>query len=107
MYQARRRGPLDLLTSRRLEDDAGNPVPLTEGLRRIYDRASEIDHVVMDMRVFDTEAGYFVCIELNVNLWWPCGLYYFDESTNRLIELYTFDAKEITGLRVRNIGLLK
>lgn len=86
-----------------LTDAEGNPIESTPVIDRIFAEAAELDHSILKMYIIRREEHHFPVIELNVNMWWPCGLYYYDQTSNRLIELYTYDATEITGLKIRNL----
>lgn len=58
-------------------------------------------HDVMALQLLQTCGEAFLCTELNVNLWSPYELYWYDQQNDRLIELYTFDGLEVVGLRIR------
>ena len=81
----------------------GNPIASTPVIDRIFEKVSESDHAILNMYIFRIGERHFPVVELNVNLFWPCTLYYYDEAADRLIELYSYDATEINGLRIRNL----
>lgn len=87
-----------------LTDAEGNPAESTPAIDRIFEKAAQLNHSILKMYIFRMGEHHFPVIELNVNMWWPCGLYYYNQTSDRLIELYTYDATEITGLKIRNPG---
>ena len=50
---------------------------------------------------------YFVFLKLNVNLHTPCELYYYNQQIGKLIELYSFNDRELLGLHVMSVERLK
>lgn len=97
---------LNRLVKIALTDASGNPAESSPIIDRIFEKVSEIDHAVLKTYIFRIGEHHFPVVEPNVNLFSPCTLYYYDQSSDRLIELYTYDATEIIGLRVRNPELL-
>ena len=43
---------------------------------------------------------WFLQIMLNVNLWTPYELYWYNPVSDRLVEMTTFDGKEVVGLEI-------
>jgi hypothetical protein len=58
------------------------------------------------MELIKDGSEYFVYIELNVNWWSPCTLYYYNQDTSKLVELYTFDDEQVTALKIRDLSLI-
>lgn len=75
--------------------------------RRILRRVAELEHDLILVEILDTGSDAFVHVGLNVNLWSPYKLYYYNEEADELVELHTWDGERVTGLRVRNPDLLK
>ena len=73
---------------------------------RVMQQAAKLEHDIMELCIMEAGGHVFLHTELNVNLWCPYELYYYDPVKDRLIELYTFDGLEVIGLRVRNMELL-
>ena len=46
---------------------------------------------------------YFVYVELNVNLWTPCTLYYYAPRESRLYEVDRWDNMEVIGIHIRDM----
>lgn len=86
----------------RLTDEHGDEVEITPDIENIFHFASGIDHAVHDLYILDHKDACLVVVELNVNMWWPCRLYHYDPATTQFTQLYTYDATEIIGLRIRN-----
>ena len=58
-------------------------------------------------RILDVSSEYFVFLKLNVNLHTPCDLYYYNQQIGKLIELYSFNDRELLGLHVMSVERLK
>lgn len=87
-------------------DEDGEPVPRTRTLMRILQAASWLEHDLFTVRILQAGEAYFLYVELNVNWWLPCTLYWYDPARNGLVELCEFDSKETVGLRVRDLSQL-
>ena len=90
----------------RILDESGNNVFVTEEFMDIVRLAAQIDHDVMTLKIMKTAVCTFVYIELNVNLWSPCELYYYHPDTRSLSKLYTWDDEVVTKIKVLNPHLL-
>lgn len=88
------------------EDEDGNKVEITPIISDIFKEALAIDHDLFAMRIFKVDDEYFVYTELNVNIWYPCTLYYYNQEASKLIELYSFDDEEITGIKIHSLDSL-
>jgi len=89
-------------------DDNGNRIPNTDPLvDAVMHQAAKLEHDIMELRMLQTGGETFLYTELNVNLWCPCELYWYDPVEDRLVELYTFNELEVVGLRVRDVGRVK
>lgn len=86
-----------------LTDSDGNPAKSTPVIDRIFEKAAGIPHGILKMYILRQGEHHFVVAELNVNMFSPCKLFYFDQKRDQLTELYSYDATEVIGLRVRNI----
>ncbi len=95
--------PPNRLVEAALTDESGNPVPITEALQRIFGLASQQEHVITQMRVLRQNEHLFVTIEWNVNFWDPHVLFYYDPAAASLVELYTYDATQVVGLKILNL----
>lgn len=96
---------LNRLDHMALVDEARNQVPVSEMHARIFQRIAELERAVLDIRLIETGGQTFVYLELNVNLWTPCCLYWYDRDADALVLLHKWDAEEVIGLRLRNIAL--
>lgn len=81
----------------------GTPAEITPAEVRIFELAAEQEHVILDMRILRAGEHRFVTIEWNVNFWDPHVVLYYDPSSDRLIELFTYDATKVVGLRSLNL----
>lgn len=86
-------------------DESGERVPNTDPLvDAVMQQAATLEHDIMELRMLRIGEETFLYTELNVNLWCPCELYWYDPAQDRLVELYTFNELEVVGLRVRDMG---
>ena len=60
----------------------------------IFKKIALLEHDLLTVRIFDISGEYFVYVELNVNLWTPCSLYYYNQDSRELIQLFEFSNKE-------------
>ena len=85
-------------------DEAGEPVDITPEIAAVLRAAGKIDHWIWHCRVLQTGGAYFLYVELNVNWWDPCELYWYDPVRDGLVKLCSFDGWETVGLRVRDLS---
>lgn len=90
-----------------LTDENGNNIEITPVITDIINQIKDIDHDTFKIKIFKLDDEYFVYAELNVNLWYPCTLYYYNQEISELIELYKFDDEEITGIKIHSLDPLK
>ena len=90
-----------------LTDENGNNIEITPVITDIINQIKDIDHDTFKMKIFKLDDEYFVYAELNVNLWYPCTLYYYNQEASKLIKLYEFDDEEITGIKIHSLDPLK
>lgn len=86
-----------------LTDASGNPAASTPVIDRIFEKASDLPREILKMYILRQNEHHFVVAELNQTAFVPCKLYYFDPAADQLIELYSYDATEIIGIRIRNL----
>ena len=73
----------------------------------IFAQIATLEHTLFDIRILDVSSEYFVFLKLNVNLHTPCDLYYYNQQIGKLIELYSFNDRELLGLHVMSVERLK
>ena len=73
----------------------------------IFAQIATLEHTLFDIRILDVSSEYFVFLKLNVNLHTPCELYYYNQQIGKLIELYSFNDRELLGLHVMSVERLK
>ncbi|MBQ9952542.1 MAG: hypothetical protein IJO98_10485 [Clostridia bacterium] len=95
--------PPNRLVNVSLLDESGNPAEITGTHRRIFELASQQEHVITKMCILQTEEHHFVTIEWNVNFWDPHVVYYYDPAADTLTELCTYDATQAIGLKILNL----
>ncbi len=88
-----------------LEDSNRYQVSVSETETKVFYKIAELEHDLMDIRFIEISEQIFVYLELNVNLWTPCCLYWYDRDVDALVLLHEWDAEEVVGLRLRNITL--
>ena len=89
-----------------LLDSSGNSVPVTQDMEKLFSCLAQLEHAFLEIQIIETGGEYFAYVQLNVNLWTPCALYHYDRESAALTELYTWDNRKISGLRLRAPGLL-
>ena len=98
---------VNFFAKKELYDIDGKDVEMTPVLSDIMEMVAGIENDIMLMQILKDGDEFFVYTELNVNWWSPCVLYYYDQGSKSLRELYTFDNERIIGLRVRNLDLIR
>ena len=91
----------DQLEADVLTDDEGNEWPIDGEITEIVNAINRLDDhgtTANDLVIADEE--WFVYRELNVNLWSPCELYYYNREEKKMVELYTFNGEVTTGIQV-------
>ena len=81
----------------------GSPAEVSAVESRIFELAAEQEHVILEMRILRAGERRFVTIEWNVNFWDPHVVLYYDPAADRLVELYTYDATQVIGLKSLNL----
>ena len=56
-------------------------------------------HSITSVKILDKNGNYYVRVRLNVNLWCPYELYYFDKDNNKLKLIHTFSEKDVVGIK--------
>lgn len=95
--------PPNRLVQTALVDADGNPVEITEAEARIFTLAAKQEHVIQQMRILRVGEHRFATVEWNVNFWDPHVVLYYDPTADRLVELYTYDATQVVGLKILNL----
>lgn len=98
---------LNHLIHTELTDKNGNKVEITPIISSIFEETAKLEHDIMRMEIIKDNEEYFVFVSLNVNLWTPCTLYYYNQNSSKLIELYTFDYEIVTGIKINDLNTLK
>jgi len=95
--------PPNRLVETALVDADANPSEVSETEARIFELAAQQQHVILEMRILRAGEHRFVTIEWNVNFWDPHVVLYYDPATDRLVELFTYDATKVVGLKPLNL----
>lgn len=98
---------LNRLVSVAVTDGNGTPLEVPAVLPDIFAQIATLEHTLFDIRILDVSSEYFVFLKLNVNLHTPCDLYYYNQQIGKLIELYSFNDRELLGLHVMSVERLK
>ena len=70
---------------------------------RILELAQSQNYTIQTLRILKQGEHRFVTVEWSVNFWDPHTLYYYDPSVDSLNELYTYDATQVVGVKIRNL----
>lgn len=98
---------LNRLTHVELLDAEGERVEITEDIEGIFQCLEQLEHDLFKIRIIETSGEYFAYVELNVNWWKPCTLYYYNRERQRLVELYCWNYEEVTALHIRSAEALR
>ena len=87
-----------------VHDENDQPAEVTEPIRRIFELVEQqVDHMILELRILRQGEHHFVTADLNVNIFSPHVVYYYEQSTDQLIKLYTYDATEVIGIKILNL----
>ena len=81
-------------------DGKGVPAEKTQEMDHILELGEENKHSILDRWLIYTDGFWFLQVMLNVNLWTPYELYWYNPASDKLVEMTTFDGKEVVGLEV-------
>ena len=81
-------------------DGKGVPAEKTQEMDHILELGEENKHSILDRWLIYTDGLWFLQVMLNVNLWTPYELYWYNPASDKLVEMTTFDGKEVVGLEV-------
>ena len=88
------------IDDKRLFDENGRVTEMTDALSDVFDSILELEpHLIELCQIFKDSDEYFVYLELNVNWWYPCELYYYDKASGSLKLLFKFDNERIIGIK--------
>lgn len=88
----------DVLPCMRREN--GDEIEIPEAWMAVIDRLNETEHWKMFPQLMETQDGIFVYVELNVNWWTPCCLYYYNPEKETLTLLYKWNGEEVKAVKV-------
>ena len=83
-----------------IQDEEGNRCNSSPVIDDIFHQIALLEHDLFTLKIYDVSGEYFVYVELNVNWWLPCSLYYYNQIRGELIPLYTLSDQETTGVHV-------
>lgn len=83
-----------------IQDEEGNRCNSSPAIDDIFHQIALLEHDLFTLKIYDVSGEYFVYVELNVNWWLPCSLYYYNQIRGELIPLYTLSDQETTGVHV-------
>ena len=70
-------------------------------MKRMFELVHEqAEHWIINLKVYKVGDEYFIRTMLNVNLWTPYELYWYDAENDALVLLHTFDNQDIVGIRL-------
>lgn len=91
---------LNRLVRVEIQDEHYRPCDQLPIMDDIFKQIALLEHELLTVRIFDISGEYFVYVELNVNLWTPCSLYYYHQERRELIQLYKFADQETKGIHI-------
>ena len=81
-------------------DEEGTRLETPPIAQDIFEQVAHLEHDLFGIKLFALEDEWFVYVELNVNWWLPCDLYYYNATEKKLVELVEFNNKEVQGLHI-------
>lgn len=94
-----RRMVLNRIVDGRLYLD-GEEIQKTPVHDRILELAAQLEHSIMQIRIYEVGEEYFACMDFNVNWHWPFDLYYYDPAADALVYIAGFESEEPVGFRM-------
>lgn len=80
-------------------DENGNFVEADSTVKKIMGHiAKTVEHDIYKFQIVKNGEQYFAVAYLNVNLWVPCDLYYYDSDKDSISLVYEGDDVEIKGV---------
>ena len=89
-----------------VKDEDDNICETPAVINDIFKQIEHLEHDLMTIRIYNVKDEFFVYVELNVNWWTPCSLYYYNQLNKRLIELKTFSNRSIEGIKILSTTIL-
>ncbi len=84
-----------------MHDEYENIIPRNNEIEKIISLVAKTEtHSITSVKIFDKSGNYYVRVRLNVNLWCPYKLYYFDQENNKLKLIHTFGEKDVIGIKI-------
>ena len=91
---------LNRLDSGELLSLSGEVIDKTPVHERILSLAAELEHEIIQIRIYEVRGHFFACMDFNVNWHWPFKLYYYDRTLDTLVYVAAFDSESPVGLRL-------
>ena len=74
---------------------------MTDALSEVFDSILTLEpHEIELCQIFQDGDEYYVYLELNVNLAYPCELYHYDKDSKTLKMIIQFNNERIVGIRL-------
>ena len=87
-----------------VHDEKDQRAEVTEPIRRIFELVErQVDHNILELRILRQGEHYFMTTDLNVNIFSPHVVYYYDPNADELIKLCTYDATQVIGMKILNL----
>ena len=91
---------LNRLGNGKLWDLSGAEIDKTPVHERILSLASEMEHEIIQIRIYEVKGYFFACMDFNVNWHWPFKLYYYDRELDRLVYVASFESESPVGIQL-------
>jgi len=88
----------------KIEDENNNEIELTDEFQKIIKNVYKVqqEHSMFPIKILKIENNYYVVVPLNVNIWTPYDLYYYNQEKNVLKHIYTFSCEDVIGIKLKN-----
>lgn len=82
-------------------DSHGNEIEADSTVQSILQAvATDINHDIIEAKIFEDGQEYFVAVQLNVNWQSPCDFYRYDADAGKLELLYSWDNADVQQISV-------
>lgn len=87
----------------KIMDENNNTIKLDDEIKNILTSILNLKHSIIysETKIITLNNQYYVVVALNVNMWSPYRIYHYNKDNNYLGEIYTFDNKNVIGIKIK------
>lgn len=100
-YEIEKNRVVNRVVGTSVTDGQGNRIEADDTVQSILRAvAADIDHAILEAKIFEDGQEYFVAVQLNVNWQSPCDFYRYDADAGKLEFLYSWDNADVQQISV-------